>query len=163
LDHIKHTKYDEVAIESYRIFCMLRDQGEIPHGVRFQVSVPNPTNSVFYHVDYAYRERVEPLYMERLMQDLRRPQDTIPAHDLADATIEPTYLEYEGGRLQDTFFKPHFSSLEEVALENLSKLSSAVDQEVQFGFHLCYGDIQHQHFVQPEDAGRSVGIATGIA
>ena len=72
-------------------------------------------------------------------------------------------LEYEGGRLQDTFFKPHFSSVEEVALENLCKLSSAVDQEVQLGFHLCYGDIQHQHFVQPKDAGRLVGIATGIA
>jgi len=165
LDHIKHTKYDEMAIESYATFRKLRDQGIIPQGVRFQVSVPTPMNTTWTHVDYAYRERVELLYMERLIQDLRRLQDAIPAHDLAiqiDAAIEFAYLEYEGGRIQDSFFKPYFSSVKERVLEGIAKLSSAVDHDVQLGFHLCYGDRQHQHFVQPEDAGQLVRIATGI-
>lgn len=166
LDQIKPTKYDEVAIESYRTFCELRHQGIIPQGVRFQVSVPTPLNTIWYHVDYAYRERVEPLYMKRLVQDLRHLQDTIPAHDLAiqiDAAIEFAYLEYERGRLRDPLFKPYFSSVKEGMLESIFKLSSAIDQDVQLGFHLCYGDMQHQHFVQPEDVGQLVEFATGIA
>ena len=165
LDHIQHTKYDEVAIESYRTFYKLRDQGIIPRGVRFQVSVATPINPTWSHVDYAYRERVEPLYMERLIQDLRRLQGAIPAHDLAiqiDAAIEFAYLEYEQGRLPAPYFKPYFSPVKEGILERISKLSTAIDQEVELGFHLCYGDRGHQHFVQPEDAGNLVEIATGI-
>ncbi len=166
LDHIKPTRYDEMAISSYRTFCKLRDQGIIPQGVRFQVSIPTPINTTWTHVDYAYRERVEPLYMERLTQDLRRLQKAIPAHDLAiqiDAAMEFAYLEYERGRIQDPFFNPYFSSVKEGILERISKLSSAIDQDVQLGFHLCYGDRQHQHFVQPEDAGLLVEVATGIS
>ena len=165
LDHIKPTKYDEMAIESYRTFCKLRDQGLIPQGVRFQIAVPTPANTITTHVDYAYRERVEPLYEERLMQDLRRLQEAIPAHDLAiqiDAAVEFAYLEYEGGRLQNPFFKPYFSSVKEGILERISRLSSAVNQDVQLGFHLCYGDRLHNHFIQPEDAGLLVEIATSL-
>ena len=33
---------------------------------------------------------------------------------------------------------------------------------MQLGFHLCYGDRQHRHFVQPENAGLLVDIATSI-
>ena len=145
LDHIKHTKYDEVAIESYRTFCKLRDQGIIPQEVRFQVSVPTPINATWTHVDYAYRERVEPLYLERLSQDLRRLQEAIPAHDLAiqiDAAMEFAYLEYERGRIPDPLFKPYFPSVKEGILERISKVSSAIDEHVQLGFHLCYGDRQ---------------------
>ena len=166
LDHIKPTRYDDMAIASYQTFCKLRDRGFIPQGVRFQVSVPTPINTTWTHVDYAYRERVEPLYMERLTQDLLRLQKAIPAHDLAiqiDAAMEFAYLEYERGRIQDPLFKPYFSSVEEGILERIVKLASVVDQGVQLGFHLCYGDRQHQHFVQPEDAGQLVEVAMGIA
>ena len=166
LDHIKATKYDETAIESYRTFCELRDEGIIPWGVRFQVSVPTPINTTWAHVDYAYRERVEPLYKERLMRDLRRLQEAIPARDLAiqiDVAIEFAYLEYERGRIQDPLFKPYFSSVKEGVLDRITDFASAVEQDVQLGFHLCYGDRQHEHFVQPEDAGLLVEIATGIA
>ena len=37
-----------------------------------------------------------------------------------------------------------------------------MDNNVQLGFHLCYGDRQHQHFVQPEDAGLLVELANDI-
>ena len=129
LDHIKPTKYDEMAIESYRTFCKLRDQGVIPHGVRFQVAVPTPINTLWTHVDHAYHERVEPLYEERLIQDLRRLQEAIPAHDLAiqiDAAVEFALLEYEGGRIQNPFFKPYFSSVKEGILERISKVSVGI-------------------------------------
>lgn len=166
LDHVKNTKYDEMAIESYQTFCKLRDEGIIPQGVRFQVSVPTPINTTGTLVDYVYRERVEPLYMERLIQDLRRLQDAIPARDLAiqiDVAMEFAYLEYERGRIQNPFFKPYFSPVKEGLLERIFQLLSAIDQDVQLGFHLCYGDRQHQHFVQPENAGQLVDIATSIS
>lgn len=166
IDDIKHTRYDEVAIESYQTFRKLKDQGVIPQGIRFQVSVPTAMNTTWAHVDYAYREQVHPLYLERLIQDVKHLQATIPAHDLAiqiDAAIEFAYLEYEKGRIQDPFFKPYMSQVKEKALTGITELSLAVNQNVQLGFHLCYGDRKHQHFIQPEDAGLLVEMATAIA
>ncbi len=166
LDHIKPTKYDEAAIESYQTFRKLKDKGIIPQGVRFQVSVPTAMSTICTHVDYAYRGQVEPLYLERLIQDIKHLQAAIPAQDLAiqiDAAVEFAYLEYEKGRLQNAFFKPYADSVKEKALMGIAQLSSAVEQDVQLGFHLCYGDREHQHFVQPEDAGHLVEIATAIA
>ena len=82
-EHIQPTKYDEMAISSYKTFCKLRDEGVIPKGVRFQVSLPTVMNSVWVHADFRYREHVTPLYERRLLEDIRRLQDAIPAHDLA--------------------------------------------------------------------------------
>lgn len=39
-----HTGYDKIAIESYQLFSKLRQDGVIPHGVKFQVSLPTPTD-----------------------------------------------------------------------------------------------------------------------
>ena len=165
LDDIKHTQYDEAAIESYQTFRKLKDQGIIPQDVRFQVSVPTAINTTWCHVDYAYREQVEPLYLERLIQDVKHLQAAIPARDLAiqiDAAIEFACLEYEKGRIQDTLFKPYMAPIKEKALAGITELSLAVDQDVQLGYHLCYGDREHQHFVQPEDADLLVEMATAI-
>ena len=132
----------------------------------FQLSLPTPANTVFLHVDYAYREQVEPLYMERLLQNLRCLQDTIPARDLAiqfDVAIELAYIEYDWGRIQNPFWIPYFSSIKETIIKHVTQLSSAIDQGVQLGFHLCYGAVCHEHFVQPEDAGQLVELATSIA
>lgn len=114
LDHIQPTQYDVVALESYQTFRELRESGVIPWGFRFQVSLPTPINGTWDMVDFAHRERVEPLYAERLVQDMNRLQDAVPARDLAihfDVTVEFAYLEHERGRLAEEphVFKPYFS------------------------------------------------------
>ena len=166
LEDINPTKYDEMGIKSYKVFRKLRNDGFIPQGIRLQVSIPTPINTIWTHVDCAYREQVEPLYTKRLSQDLRRLQDAIPACDLAiqiDTAMEFAYIEYARGRIQDDFFRPYSSPVKEGILERISHLPSTTDQDVHLGFHLCYGDRQHEHFIQPEDAGNLVDIATAIS
>ena len=70
-----------MAIESYRTSCKLKDNGVIPQGIRFQVSVPTPLSTTWTNVEYAYRDRVEPFYMERLSLktcDARRKASLLP-------------------------------------------------------------------------------------
>lgn len=47
--------------------------------------------------------------------------------------------------------------------DRLALLSASVDQGVEMGFHLCYGDIEHQHFKEPKDAGNLVKMANLIS
>ncbi len=37
-----------------------------------------------------------------------------------------------------------------------------VDGDVELGFHFCYGDIGHKHFVEPKDTGLLVKVARAL-
>ena len=60
-------------------------------------------------------------------------------------------MEYERGNLKDDMFKPYVLPAKEAALESVIRLSSHVEKDVHLGYHLCYGDIQHKHFMEPPD------------
>lgn len=46
--------------------------------------------------------------------------------------------------------------------ERFARLMSAVDEGVEMGIHLCYGDIEHKHFVEPKNARHLVEMANLI-
>ena len=164
LDHITPTKYDEMAIRSYRAFCKPRDQGNIPQGVRFQVSILTPINTTWSHIDYANCERVEPLYMERFTQDLRRLQRAIRAQDLAiqiDAAIEFPYLEYTRGNPSSNHNFPRSRRVFSNASPKFPHLSTKMCSSARSPSTLRRSSASH--FVQPEDAGLLIEIALGIS
>ncbi|GKZ65740.1 hypothetical protein AnigIFM60653_003195 [Aspergillus niger] len=167
LDDIKPTRYDTVAFESYQTFLKLREQKVIPSGVRFQVSLPLPLNCVQGHTRAKFHAQLDPLYEQRMIESVQSIIQNIPAHDLAlqwDVCFEVTALENERGRLTDPFFKPHFSPVMEGVLERIQRVSNIniIPAEIPLGFHLCYGDLGHKHFVEPEDLSLLVDLANNI-
>jgi hypothetical protein len=155
------TGYDDAALGSYREFCLARDQGHIPPGVRFQVSLPTPLTIVAVCIQPEYQIQCETLYNEQLILSLRRIQDEIPASDLAiqwDLPIEFAMLE----DLSYPLFKPWFSPVSEGIVGRLAELAKAVDEDVELGFHFCYGDMDHAHFVEPKDISLMVQLARDL-
>ncbi|KAL8746992.1 MAG: hypothetical protein Q9190_001071 [Brigantiaea leucoxantha] len=147
LDDIKPTGYDEQAIQSYGVFRSLKDAGKIPQEVRFQVCLPTPLSVVRGFVE--------------------DDNEAIPASELTiqwDLPTEVAVLEYKRGRIADRYWKPYDKegSLESVLTSRIMKLAEQVKPEVEMGFHLCYGDLGHVHFVQPEDMGVMVELANAI-
>src|SRR5947207_713755 len=45
----------------------------------------------------------------------------------------------------------------------LLRLGNQVPVDVELGYHLCYGDANHKHFVEPEDTTKLVDVANGIS
>jgi hypothetical protein len=153
------------SLESYKKFVTLRAQGTIPKGVRFQVSLPPPFNSVQGHTRAEFHSKLDPLYEKRILDSLRNIINGIPAEDLAlqwDLCFEVIALEIEKGRVTDPFFIPHFSPIKEGILERVERICEPIPNEVPLGFHLCYGDLYHKHFVEPEDMTLLVGLANDI-
>src|SRR5438445_7835477 len=60
-------------------------------------------------------------------------------------------------------FPVWFSDVRGGILERLLRLSRQVPPEVELGYHLCYGDAEHKHFKEPEDALRLVQIANSLS
>ena len=73
------TGYAAAARDSYAIFRRLRDAGEIPAGMRFQVCLPTPMASGYMYVSPASLAAYLPVYERSLLAALREITDCDPA------------------------------------------------------------------------------------
>lgn len=150
--------YLDSATASYRQFAQLKRDGVIPPHVRFQLSLPTPLAPVSAFVAPEFRARVEPAYEQRVLDELAAILEQIPADQLAvqwDARLEFAMLE----GITDSWFGEVRSGV----LERLLRLSRHIPPGVQLGFHLCYGDETHGHFVVPRDTRKMVDVANALA
>lgn len=56
-----------------------------------------------------------------------------------------------------------FEDVRAGVLERLLRLSRLIPADVELGYHLCYGDDEHGHFVEPQDTLKLVGVANALA
>lgn len=150
--------YSRAAIESYQELREQKKAGKLPESCRFQVSLPTPLAPVQFFVSEESRARVEPFYEAALMAELREILHEIPHDELAiqwDAAVELGILE--------GVFRAFFEDLESEVQSRLVRLGDAVPRPVELGYHLCYGDSEHKHFVEPKDCATLVAVANGLA
>ncbi|HEY0260651.1 MAG TPA: hypothetical protein VGC18_12465 [Lacisediminihabitans sp.] len=159
--------YAEAAIDSYATFARLKSEGIIPSAVRFQVSLPTPAGVVGSFFIQSSRAAVEPVYERALFGELDRILEAIPHDQLAiqwDTALEFGLLdsaEIRGFRLTSWFGDSHEEILAGV-IERGLRQAAAVPADVEVGYHLCYGDVEEQHFTEPTDAGRLAEVLTGL-
>ncbi|KAI1409631.1 hypothetical protein F5Y13DRAFT_169716 [Hypoxylon sp. FL1857] len=168
LEDIKPTAYDEAALSSYSEFKRLRQQNIIPSNVRFQICLPSPYNVLIGHIKPELINAIEPLYEQRLAETLDRIVAEIPHDDMViqwDLCFEMMALEFEQGRLTDTWHRPYFSSPGGVLqglVDRVARLCERIPKDVKIAFHLCYGDLGHKHFVEPRDMSLLVEFANAL-
>jgi hypothetical protein len=154
--HFGELGYAREARPSYEDFLAARAAAQIPAGVRFQVSLPTPLAVVRPFVHPPDAAHVFPAYERAMLREVERIAKAIPHHDLAiqwDVCIE--MLAWDG-RWPNS---PSFPGMEQVFSANFARLSAAVPRDVELGFHLCYGDMDAKHFVQPVDTTKLVEMA----
>jgi hypothetical protein len=159
--------YADAAIESYATFARLKSEGVIPAAVRFQVSLPTPAGVVGSFFVESSRAAMEPVYERALFGELARIVHEIPHDELAvqwDTALEFGMLDeavIRGFRITTWFGEDRETILAGV-VERAARQADAVPADVQVGYHLCYGDVEEQHFTEPTDAGRLAAVLTGL-
>lgn len=160
--------YAEAAIESYRAFCAVREQGIIPAGVRFQVSLPAVVDGMGFFVDrFADMRYFIPAYENAMAADIRRMLEVIPPGDLAIQWDNvASVLEHEariaGHKLPmkiPFLARLLMGSPDKRFRQILKTFAASVPPEVEFGIHFCYGDIGHKHIFEPRDLSVCVHLA----
>ncbi len=154
--------YAEAALDSYAEFSRLREAGVIAAGTRFQVSLPTPAAVIGAFIVPDDRAAIEPVYERALFAELERILDSIPHADLAvqwDTAIEFALLE---GRIEPWFAEAGTGQVLDGVVARAVRQAAAVPDDVEVGYHLCYGDVEEQHFVQPTDAGRLAEVISGV-
>lgn len=156
--------YADAAITSYDVFTTLRDEGVVPAGIRFQVSLPTPVAVISSFFSGDDRAAFEPVYTAAMLRELDAILDAIPRQDLAvqwDVASEMGIIEHAAGygRVMDAWWEGDpFAGL----VSRLATLVDAVPADVEVGVHLCYGDAGEKHFIEPRDSGNLVRLANAV-
>ena len=156
--------YADAARESYAIFVRLREEGVIPAGIRFQVSLPTPVAVISSFFSGEDRIAIEPVYADALLGELEQILEEIPHEDLAiqwDVASEMGILEGASGYgtvMQGWWTGGVLGGI----VARLAALVDAVPPEVEVGIHLCYGDAGEKHFVEPADTANLVRVANAV-
>lgn len=165
-DSVPPTGYGAAAVESYAKFAELQKAGTIiPQDVRFQVSLPMPQDCIQLYVRNEFHDSVGALYEQRVREDVELITKSIPHDKLAvqwDIAILPTAMEYEkgrAGRLPAEWFTPPIKPVKEGFLQKLKPFAEMVPEQASLGLHICYGDFDHTHHIEPEDMAVLVDIA----
>lgn len=148
--------FTEDAVSSYAVFRRLRDEGVIPRGVRFQVSIPLPNSagspSVFVLEDVA---RVRAALKDALAAEAAEIARRIPHEDLAiqwDGSWEITDV-YGGVAGLDP------GGAIERNVGQIRGISAGIPETVELGYHLCFGTFGGWPRFSPPDLGRGVEFA----
>jgi len=154
--------YAREARISYQDFLTARKSGQLPPHVRFQVSLPTPFAVINPFVSPEDALVVEGPYEAAMLREVDTICRAIPHGDLCiqwDVCIEMLLWDgrWEGRR------DPFGGNLHREILSRLRRLAEAVPVGVELGFHLCYGDYDARHFIEPQDAGKLVEMANSIA
>lgn len=145
--------YADWAEESYATFRKLKETGEVPASVRFQVCIPSTgvmLQSRIYQPDLG---KIAPAYEAAIFREVERIAKAIPHDELAiqwDCT-EPVRYESAG------------ADERRGSIARMVNLADCVSADVELGYHLCYGDWEHRHMIEPTDTGYLVEMANGIS
>ena len=144
------------AIASYELFARLREQGEIPRGLRFQVGLPFPSSALnAFKADFARDYPIAERGFEDLVaRELVRLTEAIPPADLAiqwDSAYETQDIEgvlaWTSDGAWERFAGP------------VGRLTRLIPEEVLVGYHLCYGTFPEWPMYEAQDMSVLVRMA----
>jgi hypothetical protein len=133
--------YAEDATNSYHAFHDLRQKGEIPSHLRFQICLPATASAtLIYFPDGGDRRLVDAAYEDAFEREVRAIVDEIPADDLViqiDACPEVIDLEAPLPWTAGTPSEERFDGY----VDSIARLMRAVPEQVPLGIHWCYGTL----------------------
>lgn len=155
--------YAREAQLAYQDLLAARARGDMPPNVRLQVSLPTPHAVVTWASVPAAIGDILPAYEAAMLREVERICAVIPHQDLAiQWDVSPEMLQLDG-RMGPLSGRQPQPGMEDAFRASFARLASAVPAEVELGFHLCYGDPNGKHIIEPEDAAKLVEMANLIS
>lgn len=151
--------YAREAWTSYQIFLDAKEAGDLPDHVRFQVSLPTPIAPCRFACTPETVAAIEPAYTKAMLREVERICATVPHNDLTIQWDICGELLIWDGRMERL---PPFPDMAKLFGEMYKNLSQPIPPDVELGFHLCYGDVEAKHLIEPFDTTKLVEFANLI-
>jgi hypothetical protein len=147
-----------MAIASWRLFDRLQQDGVIPAGVKFQISLPTPIAPTYNNMVPTDRPALIPVWTTHLLGEVAAIARALPNDRIAlQWDVCQEVIAWEG------YYEPGPVDFREETLAELIAIGEGVPAAIELGYHLCYGSPADEHVIQPKDAGIMVEIANAVA
>jgi hypothetical protein len=151
------TGYADMAIESWGKFERLQKAGAIPAHVKFQVSLPTPIAPTYNNMVPADRPALLPPLTQHFIGEVQKIAAAIPNDRVAiQWDVCQEVLAWEG------YYEKGPVDFKTETLGVLTQIGDAVPEQIELGYHLCYGSPADEHMVLPKDSGLMVEMVNGI-
>jgi hypothetical protein len=143
--------YADQALASYEIFKRLKAAGEIPPRVRFQVDLVPAHSVLWLFVVDELHAPLDPIYNEAVKREVDKIAAAIPHSQLAIQfdVASAVFARLERG--QPNAYGRTKEEMQETFSRILVDLGNHVPADIELLYHLCYGDNNHRHVVEPTD------------
>jgi len=152
------TGYADMAIESWGVFDRLQQEGVIPAGVKFQISLPTPIAPTYNNMVPSDRAGLLPALTQHFVGEVEKIAAALPNDRIAlQWDVCQEVLAWEG------YYEQGPVDVRVETVDVLTRIGDAVPAAIDLGFHLCYGSPADEHMVQPRDAGIMAEIVGAIS
>ena len=145
------------AIEAYGTFADLKRKGLVRADARLKVAMPSAYGVLSFFVEPESVTPLLPIFVDAIGAEIGRIAKQIP-HDQIAIQIDAS-MEFEALASGDARFLP--ISIGEAAGQ-LAQLGAAVPDDIELGFHCCYGNMNLKHYVEPRDTGDMVAVMNRV-
>ncbi len=155
--------YADVAIESYRTFAALKQEGKIAPETKFQVDLVPAHSVIWLFVDEDLHEAVDPLYNAAVKREIDKLATEIPHDQLAIQldVASAVFARLERGDV--SVYGRTKEDMQDTFSRILLDLGNHAPKDIDLLYHFCYGDAGHRHVVEPTDMDDMVELANRLS
>ena len=161
--HFDNLFYADIAKASYAEFKRLKAAGKIAPDTKFQVDLVPAHSVIWLFLVDALHAPIDPLYNDAVKREIDKICAAIPHQELAIQFDVASAVFARLERNEASSYGRTKAETQETFSEILVDLGNRVQREVDLLYHLCYGDSNHRHVVEPTDMGDMVEFANRLS
>jgi hypothetical protein len=155
--------YADIAKRSYADFRRLKEAGKIPAGTKFQVDLVPAHSVIWLFLIDALHAPLDPLYNDAVKREIDKIAAAIPRGELAIQFDVASAVFARLERNEPSSYGRSKAEMQEAFANIVVDLGNRVPRDVDLLYHLCYGDSNHRHVVEPTDMGDMVEFANRVS
>jgi hypothetical protein len=155
--------YADIAKRSYADFKRLKEAGKIPANTKFQVDLVPAHSVIWLFLVDALHAPIDPLYNDAVKREVDKIAAAIPHDELAIQFDVASAVFARLERNKPSSYGRSKAEMQEAFANILVDLGNRVPHDVDLLYHLCYGDSNHRHVVEPTDMSDMVEFANRIS
>jgi hypothetical protein len=155
--------YADIAKRSYADFKRLKEAEKIPAGTKFQVALVPAHSVIWLFLVGALHAQIDRLYSEAVKREIDKIAAAFPHNELAIQFDVASAVFARLERNEPSSYGRSKAEMQEAFANILVDLGNRVPPEVDLLYHLCYGDSNHRHVVEPTDMGDMVEFANRVS
>jgi hypothetical protein len=155
--------YADIARQSYADFRRLKETGKITAGTKFQVDLVPAHSVIWLFLVDALHAPIDPIYNDAVKREIDKIAEAIPHDELAIQFDVASAVFARLERNEPSSYGRSKVEMQETFADIVVDLGNRVPTGIDLLYHLCYGDSNHRHVVEPTDMGDMVEFTNRIS